>query len=65
MLIFTKLLWRNLSFSKKPLLNKLHDELAAAKDELLKAVKREEFEEAASLRDKIKFLEKKIKDHKE
>ena len=44
---------------------KLHEELMAVRDELLKAVKREEFEEAASLRDKIKFLEKKIKDHKD
>lgn len=44
---------------------KLHEELMAVRDELLKAVKREEFEEAAALRDKIKFLEKKIKDHKD
>ena len=43
---------------------KLHDELVAVRAELQKAVKREEFEEAASLRDKIKFLEKKIKEHK-
>lgn len=42
--------------------NKLHEELEAAKSELLKAVKKEEFEEAASLRDKIKFLEKKLKE---
>ncbi len=42
--------------------NKLHEELDAAKQELLKAVKKEEFEEAAALRDKIKFIEKKIKD---
>ena len=41
---------------------KLYDELEAAKAELLKAVKKEEFEEAASLRDKIKFLEKKLKE---
>lgn len=44
---------------------KLHEELMNAKDELLKAVKKEEFEEAAALRDKIQFLEKKIKDHKD
>lgn len=41
---------------------KLGEDLEAVKQELLKAVKREEFEEAAALRDKIKFLEKKIKD---
>ena len=44
---------------------KLHEELVSVKDELQKAVKREEFEEAASLRDKIKFLEKKMKEHKD
>lgn len=44
---------------------KLHEELMAAKNELQSAVRREEFEEAASLRDKIKFLEKKIRDHKD
>ena len=42
--------------------SKLMEELEAAKLELQKAVKKEEFEEAASIRDKIKFLEKKIKD---
>ena len=41
---------------------KLYDELDAVKADLLKAVKKEEFEEAAALRDKIKFLEKKLKD---
>ncbi len=41
---------------------KLHEELDAVKQELQKAVKKEEFEEAAALRDKIKFLEKKIKE---
>lgn len=41
---------------------KLHEEIEAAKQDLLKAVKKEEFEEAAALRDKIKFLEKKMKD---
>ena len=44
--------------------SKLQEELEAAKQELLKAVKKEEFEEAAALRDKIKFLEKKLKDVK-
>ena len=44
------------------LTSKLHDELEMAKHELLKAVKQEEFEEAAALRDKIKFLEKKLKE---
>lgn len=43
---------------------KLHEELVAVKDQLSKAVKNEEFEEAAALRDKIKFLEKKLKEHK-
>ncbi len=42
--------------------SKFQEELEAVKLELQKAVKKEEFEEAASLRDKIKFLEKKIKD---
>ena len=45
--------------------SKLLEELEAVKQELLKAVKKEEFEEAAALRDKIKFLEKKIKEHKD
>ena len=44
--------------------SKRQQELDQAKLDLLKAVKGEEFEEAASLRDKIKFLEKKIKEHK-
>ncbi len=44
---------------------KFHEELLQVKDQLLKAVRREEFEEAAALRDKIKFLEKKLKDHKD
>jgi protein arginine kinase activator len=44
--------------------SKIQDELEAAKLDLQKAVKKEEFEEAASLRDKIKFLEKKLKDQK-
>lgn len=42
--------------------NKILEELEGAKAELAKAVKKEEFEEAASLRDKIKFLEKKLRD---
>ena len=36
-------------------------ELEQAKQDLAKAVKNEEFEVAAALRDKIKFLEKKVK----
>ena len=42
--------------------SKLHEELEAAKAELAKAIKKEEFEEAAAMRDKVKFLEKKVKD---
>ncbi|MBI4353254.1 MAG: UvrB/UvrC motif-containing protein [Candidatus Omnitrophica bacterium] len=45
-------------------LTKLQEELEAAKQDLQKAVKNEEFEEAAALRDKIKFLEKKMKEGK-
>ena len=41
--------------------SKRHEELEQAKQALKKAVRAEEFEEAAALRDKIKFLEKKIK----
>ena len=41
--------------------NKHAQELEQAKQDLLKAVKNEEFEVAAALRDKIKFLEKKVK----
>ena len=44
--------------------SKLHEELEAAKRELQKAVQKEEFEEAAAMRDKIKFLEKKLKEKK-
>ena len=44
--------------------SKLQDELDAAKLELSKAIKKEEFEEAAALRDKVKFIEKKLKDSK-
>ncbi len=43
---------------------KVRDELEAAKAQLERAVKAEEFEEAAALRDKIKFLEKKLTDPK-
>lgn len=42
--------------------SKLSEEMEAAKTDLQKAIKKEEFEEAAALRDKIKFLEKKLKD---
>lgn len=52
------------SLSDQKTSSKLQEELAAAKQDLLKAVKKEEFEEAAALRDKIKFLEKKIKENK-
>lgn len=45
-------------------LTKIHEELEAVKLDLQKAVKKEEFEEAAALRDKIKFLEKKLKEAK-
>lgn len=41
---------------------KLVEEIEAAKSELQIAVKKEEFEQAAAIRDKIKFLEKKIKE---
>ena len=41
--------------------HKHQQELEQAKQDLLKAVKNEEFEVAAGLRDKIKFLEKKVK----
>lgn len=41
--------------------NKRSQELDQVKIELQKAIKNEEFEVAASLRDKIKFLEKKLK----
>lgn len=44
--------------------SKISEELEAAKQDLQKAVKKEEFEEAATLRDKIKFLEKKLKENK-
>ena len=44
--------------------SKRAEELEQVKLELQKAIRGEEFEEAATLRDKIKFLEKKIKDKK-
>lgn len=44
--------------------HKRQQELDQAKLDLQKAVKNEEFEVAAGLRDKIKFLEKKVKDGK-
>jgi protein arginine kinase activator len=44
--------------------HKRQQELELARTDLLKAVKNEEFEVAAGLRDKIKFLEKKIKEGK-
>ena len=44
--------------------HKRRQELELAKSDLLKAVKNEEFEVAAGLRDKIKFLEKKVKEGK-
>jgi protein arginine kinase activator len=44
--------------------SKRAQELEQAKLDLAKAVKGEEFEEAAALRDKIKFLEKKLKEGK-
>ncbi|HTL69946.1 MAG TPA: UvrB/UvrC motif-containing protein [Candidatus Eisenbacteria bacterium] len=52
------------SIKELKLSTKIHEELEAAKQDLLKAVKKEEFEEAAALRDKIKFLEKKIREAK-
>lgn len=44
--------------------SKLREDLEKAKDELHRAIKKEEFEEAAAIRDKIKFLEKKLKEAK-
>ena len=41
--------------------HKRQEELESVKQELQKAIRNEEFEEAAALRDKIKFLEKKVK----
>lgn len=44
--------------------SKIHQELENAKLDLQKAVHKEEFEVAAALRDKIKFLEIKLKEDK-
>ena len=44
--------------------HKRQEELETAKQGLQKAIRNEEFEEAAAFRDKIKFLEKKLKDGK-
>ena len=44
--------------------SKHNEDLEKSKQDLQKAVKNEEFEEAAALRDKIKFLEKKVKSGK-
>lgn len=44
---------------------KFYEELDAAKAELDRAIKKEEFEEAAALRDKIKSLERKLKETKD
>ena len=44
--------------------HKRQEDLDTAKLELQKAIRNEEFEEAAALRDKIKFLEKKLKSEK-
>ena len=48
---------------EQKVVSSLQQDLETAKQDLLKAVKKEEFEEAAALRDKIKFLEKKMKEH--
>jgi protein arginine kinase activator len=44
--------------------SKIQEELRQIRDQFQKAVKNEEFEEAATLRDKIKFIEKKLKEGK-
>jgi protein arginine kinase activator len=49
---------------EQKVLSRLREDLETVKAELQKAIQREEFEEAAALRDKIKFLEKKIKENK-
>jgi protein arginine kinase activator len=48
---------------EQKVVSSLQQDLESAKQELLKAVKKEEYEEAAALRDKIKFIEKKMKEH--
>lgn len=42
--------------------SKLSEEMSQLKQDLARAIKKEEFEEAAAVRDKIKFLEKKMKE---
>ncbi len=49
---------------EQKVMTKINEDLESVKLELQKAIKKEEFEEAAALRDKIKFLEKKIKESK-
>ena len=49
---------------EQKILSRVHEDLDVVKAELQQAIKKEEFEEAAALRDKIKFLEKKIKETK-
>jgi protein arginine kinase activator len=53
-----------LHLKEQKISSKISEELETAKAQLQKAVAKEEFEEAAALRDKIKFLEKKMKEHK-
>ncbi len=50
-----------LALREQKVSEKTYEELEQAKLDLQKAVKNEEFEQAATLRDKIKFLEKKIR----
>lgn len=45
--------------------SKFQEDVQETKAQLQKAIKNEEFEEAAALRDKISFLEKKMKEKKE
>lgn len=45
--------------------SKLQEEIQQAKELLQKSIKKEEFEEAAALRDKINFLEKKLREKKD
>ena len=52
------------AMKEQKVLTKIHEDLEVVKLELQKAIKKEEFEEAASLRDKVKFLEKKLKEGK-
>lgn len=50
------------SVKEQKAVTRVQEELSEAQEELNKAVKKEEFEVAAALRDKIKFLQKKLKD---